>query len=69
MAHDKAAHRWGRAYEIDGTTYRECSDPECRGRQQWIRALDRWSAAFETPAPRARRAEPTTRAPDPTVRH
>ncbi len=49
-------HRWDADYEFHGTTYRECADPECRGHQQWICALDRWSDAFETPSPREREA-------------
>ena len=50
------AHSWDTDYEFHGATYRECADPECRGHQQWICALDRWSDAFETPSPREREA-------------
>jgi hypothetical protein len=50
-------HEWDRSYEFAGTTYRECSDPDCRAHQQWICALDRWSDAFETPSPRERDAQ------------
>ena len=44
-------------YEFDGTTYRECSDPDCRCHQQWVCALDRWSDAFEAPSPRERQGQ------------
>ena len=47
-------HAWDTSYEFDGTTYRECSDPDCRGHQQWVCALDRWSDTFDTPSPRER---------------
>ncbi len=47
-------HQWDTSYELDGTTYRECSDAACPCHQQWICALDRWSDTFETPSPRER---------------
>ena len=50
----KHAHEWDTSYEFRGTTYRECSDPDCRGHQQWVCALDRWSDPFETPSPQKR---------------
>ena len=50
-------HEWDSPYEFDGTTYRECSDPDCRCHQQWVCALDRWSDAFETPSPRERQGQ------------
>ncbi len=65
MGHDKGAHAWGRVYEFNGASYRECTDPDCNGHQEWICLLDRWSDAFETPSPReraeaVRRNEPQT---------
>mgnify|MGYP001582711265 len=54
MTHDAGAHTWGPIYELDGTSYRECTAPDCHGHQEWICVLDRWSDAFATPSPRAR---------------
>ena len=54
MTHQAGAHTWGPIYEHSGISYRECTDPDCRGHQEWICVLDRWSDAFETPSPRAR---------------
>ena len=53
-------HEWDVSYELDGTTYRECSDPGCHGHQQWICGLDRWSDTFETPSPRERESQRLT---------
>ena len=54
MPHRSEAHEWGSMYEHKGTTYRECTDLACDGHQEWICILDRWSDAFDTPAPRRR---------------
>ncbi len=66
MAHDKGAHTWGPIYELEGASYRECSDPDCHGHQEWICALDRWSDAFDTPSPRVRQARAAKQEPKPT---
>ncbi len=50
-------HAWEASYEFRGTTYRECSDSGCRGHQQWVCALDRWSDDLETPSPRERQEQ------------
>mgnify|MGYP001822241593 CR=1 FL=1 len=50
-------HAWAASYEFKGATYRECSEPGCRGHQQWICALDRWSDDLETPSPREREVQ------------
>ena len=55
MTRDTGAHTWGPIYEHSGTSYRECTEPDCHGHQEWICALDRWSDAFDTLPPRASR--------------
>ena len=65
MAHVENAHEWGPIYERDGSSYRDCNDPDCNGHQEWICALDRWSDTFETPSPRARRGSAENEKPKP----
>ena len=60
MSHPSHPHEWNQPYEFKGTTYRECSDPDCRCHQQWVCVLDRWSDTFETPSPRERAEQRTT---------
>ena len=54
MSHSQGQHEWSQSYEHRGTSYRECTLPDCYCHQQWICANDRWSDAFETPSPRQR---------------
>lgn len=54
MAHPEGAHEWSPVHELDGSAYRDCTDPACQAYQEWICALDRWSDTFDTRWPRAR---------------
>lgn len=68
MAHTQDVHTWGPVYELDGTSYRECTDADCHAHQEWICVLDRWSDAFDTLSPRARLASGDDDAPEPAGR-